>query len=91
LINDVLDLAKIEAGHMGVDYAQVDVKELLTEVVEETQSFALARNLVLRVEVEEGVGTLVSDPLKIHQILLNLVSNALKFTEQGEVKLHQDI
>jgi two-component system, chemotaxis family, sensor kinase CheA len=85
LINDVLDLAKIEAGHMGINYAQVDVKELLTEVVEETQSIALARNLVLRVEVEEGIGTLVSDPMKIHQILLNLVSNALKFTEQGEV------
>jgi two-component system, chemotaxis family, sensor kinase CheA len=85
LINDVLDLTKIEAHRMVVNYSQVDVRELLTSVVEETQSIAIARHLVLRVEVEEGIDFLESNPLKLRQILLNLVSNALKFTEQGEV------
>ena len=85
LINDVLDLSKIEAGQMAFPYSQVDVRELLTSVVEETQSMALAQHLVLRAEVEEGVVSLESNPLKLRQVLLNLVSNALKFTQQGEV------
>lgn len=85
LINDVLDLAKIEAGHMGTNDAQVDVRELLTSVVEQTSSIALARNLVLSVEVAEGIDFIESDALKLRQILLNLVSNALKFTEKGGV------
>ncbi len=85
LINDVLDLSKIEAGRMVVSYSQIDVRDLLTSVVEETQSIAIAHHLVLRAEVEDGIDILESNPLKLRQILLNLVSNALKFTEQGEV------
>ncbi|HEY6541523.1 MAG TPA: histidine kinase dimerization/phospho-acceptor domain-containing protein, partial [Ktedonobacteraceae bacterium] len=85
LINDVLDLSKIEAGRMVLKYSQVDVRELLTSVVEEIGSLALAQHLVLRVEVEEVIDFLESHPLKLRQVLLNLVSNAIKFTEQGEV------
>ncbi len=85
LINDVLDLTKIEAGRMVVNFSQVDVRDLLTSVVEETQSIAIAQQLVLRAEVDEGMDFLESNPLKLRQVLLNLVSNVLKFTEQGEV------
>ena len=85
LINDALDLTKIAAGRMLVNFSQVDIRELLTSVVEETSSIARAQHLVLRAEVEEGVDFLESNPLKLRQILLNLVSNALKFTPQGEV------
>src|SRR5438270_10046403 len=85
LVSDVLDLEKIEAGHMDLAYSQVDVRDLLTSVVEETQSIAIARQLVLRAEVDEGMDFLESNPMKLRQVLLNLVSNALKFTEQGEV------
>ena len=85
LINDVLDLTKIEAHRMVVNYSQVNVRELLTSVVEETQSIAIAHHLILTVEVQEGIEFLESNPLKLRQILLNLISNALKFTEQGEV------
>ena len=63
LINDVLDLTKIDAGRMVVNYSQVDVRELLTSVAEETQSIAIARYLVLRAEVEEGIAFLESNPL----------------------------
>ena len=83
LINDVLDLEKIEAGRMEIIYTQVDVRDLLTWVVEETQS--IAHNLVLRADVEDGVDSLETSQVKLRQILLNLVSNALKFTEQGGV------
>nr|HET6903433.1 ATP-binding protein [Ktedonobacteraceae bacterium] len=85
LINDVLDLSKIEAGRMVLTYSQIDVQELLTSVVEEIQSMANAQHLVLRAEVEDGIDFLESNPLKLRQVLLNLVSNAIKFTEQGEV------
>jgi len=85
LINDVLDLSKIEAGRMVVKHSQVDVKELLTSVLEEIGSMAFAKHLILRAEVEDGIDFLESNPLKLRQILLNLVSNAIKFTEQGEV------
>jgi signal transduction histidine kinase len=85
LINNVLDLSKIEAGRMETAAIEVDVRELLTAVVEETHSLAVARNLVLRAVIEEGVTTLQSDPMKLKQVVLNLVSNALKFTEKGEI------
>jgi PAS domain S-box-containing protein len=87
LINDVLDLSKIEAGRMPLDYRQVKVPELLSLVTKQIQSLAVAHNLDLRAEVGEGVSTLETDQRKLHQILLNLLSNAIKFTEQGAVIL----
>ncbi len=85
LINDVLDLAKIEAGRMDVNNSQVDLRELLPSVVEETHSIAVERKVALQWNVEEGVDTLETDPIKLRQIMLNLISNALKFTEKGSV------
>lgn len=85
LVSDVLDLEKIEAGPMEITYAQVDVPDLIAEVVEEMQSLAIERHLVLRAEVKEGLSSVESNAVKLHQILLNLVSNALKYTKEGEV------
>jgi two-component system, chemotaxis family, sensor kinase CheA len=85
MINDVLDMSKIEAGQIVLDFSQVDVRELLTSVIEEVQPLALVRHLILRTQVEEGIESFETNPTKFHQVLLNLVSNALKFTEQGEV------
>ena len=87
LINDVLDLSKIETGHMVLDFRQVDPRDLLGEVAAEIGSLATKRNLFLRIEVEEGIDCLVTNAVKLRQILLNLVSNALKFTEHGGVTL----
>jgi len=80
LINDVLDMAKIEAGQMDVSYSEIHVKELLSSVVAATQSLATQRKLILTYAVEEGVDQIETDPTKLRQILFNLVSNALKFT-----------
>src|SRR5579859_3036440 len=87
LINDVLDLSKMEAGRMLLDYSWVDVRSLLSEVAAAIGSLAIKRNLFLRIEVEEGLGPLETNQGKLHQILLNLVFNALKFTEHGGVTL----
>ncbi len=85
LINDVLDLAKIEAGRMDINNSDVDLPELLATVVDETRSIAVEQKLTLRWDVEEGISHIETDPIKLRQILLNLISNALKFTEKGSV------
>lgn len=85
LINDVLDLAKIEAGRMDVNNSQVDLHSMLSNVVEETHSIAVEQKVALQWHVEEGIGSIETDPIKLRQILLNLISNALKFTEKGSV------
>lgn len=85
LINDVLDLAKIEAGRMDINVSQVNVAELLSSLVEETQSIAIEQKLTLSSSVAEGIDTIETDPVKLRQVLLNLISNALKFTRQGTV------
>lgn len=87
LVNDVLDIAKIESGRLEVAYSQVNLDTLLSSLVEEVQPLALERQLILRAHVEAGAETIETDPVKLHQILLNLVSNAVKFTEHGEVTL----
>lgn len=87
LINDVLDLAKIEAGRMDVNNSQVDLHELLASVVEETHSIAIERKVSLQSYIEDGVSSIETDAIKLHQILLNLISNALKFTDNGSVTI----
>lgn len=87
LINDVLDLAKVESGRMDVAYKDVDVKELITSVMEETQSLATERGLQFEMAVDERATHLETDEMKLRQILLNLLSNALKFTPQGEITI----
>ncbi|MEO8971947.1 MAG: ATP-binding protein [Ktedonobacteraceae bacterium] len=87
LINDVLDLAKIESGRMDVTDSDVDVKELITSVMEEMQSLATERGLQFKQVVEERASHIETDEMKLRQILLNLVANSLKFTLEGEITL----
>ncbi|MCC6992874.1 MAG: hypothetical protein IT181_27980 [Acidobacteria bacterium] len=85
LINDVLDLSKIEAGHMQLDPEVFDLGDLITGVVSNSQPLAAARGNSIRVRDLAAAGTMCSDRTKVHQVLLNLVGNATKFTERGEV------
>jgi len=87
LINDVLDLSKIEAGHMQLDPEVFDLAELITGVVSTSQPLAAARGNTLHVPDLTAAGTIRSDRTKVHQVLLNLVGNATKFTERGEVRV----
>ena len=87
LINDVLDLSKIEAGRMTVEAIDFDVAAMVDEVVNATGSLVAAKNNRLRLDLADGLGRLHSDELKIRQCLINLVSNAAKFTEGGEIVL----
>ncbi len=88
LINDVLDLAKIESGHMQLKREPLNLRELLADVEASHAPMAQQKGLQQTVEIAPGVPeTLNSDRVRLQQILHNLLTNALKFTEQGEVQL----
>ena len=87
LINDVLDLAKIEAGKMPVYLETFQVTGLLNDIVSTVEPLLARRANTLEVHVGDGVGTMHSDVTKVRQSLLNLLSNAGKFTQQGMITL----
>ncbi len=88
LINDILDLSKIEAGKLEVERTRVDVPQLVREVLELLDGRARERNLTLSAEAEGPIPeTIESDPVRLRQILVNLVGNAIKFTERGGVRI----
>jgi GAF domain-containing protein len=87
LINQVLDLSKIEAGKLELNPESVNLASLIDEVVGTARQLAEQNKNRLVVEAQEKLGMLTVDPMRLRQILLNLLSNACKFTKQGEVKL----
>lgn len=85
LVNDVLDLARIEAAQMGLLPEEVDPAALVEEAVNTARSLVEARGLTLRTECEPGLPRLWVDPTRIRQVLFNLLNNAARFTERGGV------
>jgi len=85
LIDDVLDMAKIEAGKMKLSLDYVEVFSLVDEVCSSIKGLAKQRNNTLQVTVEDDPGSVSVDPVKLRQILINLLSNACKFTENGQI------
>ncbi len=85
LINDILDLSKIEAGKMELDRRSFDLNNLVHEVHEELLPIAETRDLTLLVELPKSPLLIEADQLKLRQILINLMSNAIKYTEKGTV------
>lgn len=87
LINDILDLSKIEAGRVDVVKEAVDLAGLLDECVATVQETLKGREVAITTQVDPAVAEVVSDSLKLRQVVLNLLSNAAKFTEQGEIQV----
>ena len=87
LINQVLDLSKIEAGKLELNPESVNLARLIDEVVGTARQLAEQNKNRLVVEMQDKLGMLTADPMRLRQILLNLLSNACKFTKQGEVAL----
>jgi len=88
LINDILDLAKVESGHFELESIGFDLRALLEKLIEMMASRSQDRGLRLVLEILPDVPSgLVGDPNRLRQILLNLIGNALKFTERGSVTL----
>ena len=87
LINQVLDLSKIEAGKLELHLQTVALEPLFDEVIGTARQLAEQNNNRLVLDTHEGLGAVTIDAMRLRQILLNLLSNACKFTKQGEVKL----
>jgi signal transduction histidine kinase len=87
LINQVLDLSKIEAGKLELNPQTVQLRPLIDEVIDTAGQLAEQNKNRPVLEAQENLGQLTVDPMRLRQILLNLLSNACKFTKQGEVKL----
>lgn len=86
IINDILDFSKIEAGKMEIVNVQYDLGSVLNDVSTMIGIKAEQKGLKLNVRVDENIpGQLVGDPIRIQQIMLNLLNNAVKYTEKGEV------
>ena len=87
LINDVLDLSKIEAGQLQVDHQPVDVHTSIDRVIATMRPLADARGLELVASIPTDLPSILSDRRRLEQILLNLLNNAIKFTEIGRVTM----
>jgi GAF domain-containing protein len=87
LINEVLDLSKIEAGKLDLNPEPINLSRLIDEVVGTAGQLAEKNKNRLVVEAQENIGALSADSMRLKQILLNLLSNACKFTKDGEIKL----
>ncbi len=87
LINDILDLSKIEANQLEVQWEKVNVPELCQNVLTLIKEKAANKGVKLSLELDPHIKTFVADPLRLKQMLLNLLFNALKFTNQGTVGL----
>jgi signal transduction histidine kinase len=85
LINDVLDISKIEAGQLKMNLQPFNLPEVIFKVIETNKPFADKKNLRISVSIDENVNDITSDNLRVQQILLNLVNNAIKFTEIGTI------
>lgn len=87
LINDVLDISKIEAGQLKVDSSPCDMKTAVNKVIQTTQVLADKKGVTLEAEIKPEVGTITSDQRRVEQIILNLMSNAIKFTDKGKIRV----
>ena len=88
IINDILDFSKIEAGKLEVDRVQMHVRDCVEDIGMEMAVQAAAKNLELIVNVDPGVpDRVLGDPQRLRQVLTNLIGNAVKFTQKGEVAI----
>lgn len=88
LVNDLLDLARLETGKLTIESLPLNLKSLVEDIVDSFRPQALARNIDLQLQFKTHLAAnYLSDPVRITQILGNLISNAIKFTEQGKVEV----
>ncbi len=89
IINDILDISKIEAGKLNIEHIGFNMAATITGAVQVMQHKAEEKGLILQASFEENISpVLIGDPYRFKQVLLNMLSNAVKFTEKGSVKIH---
>lgn len=91
LINDILDLSKVEAGKAKVSKERIAITSLIDELISQMQPLAKAKGLQLFVEVTKPLDEIFTDYAKLRQVLTNLLGNAIKFTHEGHITLRLDV
>ncbi|MBF0274136.1 MAG: response regulator [Nitrospinae bacterium] len=88
LINDILDISKIESGHLELEYIDFNIRELIEKTLEIMAMRTHHKGLELLCQIQEDIPLFhIGDPNRLRQIIINLISNAVKFTAKGEIKL----
>ena len=88
IINDILDFSKVEAGMLNLEHIQFNLETTLSDILSTMSRQAHAKNIEINYYLHSDVDELyIGDPLRISQIFINLISNAIKFTEEGEIKI----
>jgi len=87
LINDVLDISKIEAGQLSLSYTYFELRPSIEKTVELVSPLAKKKGIDLRLEIADDVTAVTSDQRRLEQIILNLLNNAVKFTDKGHVRI----
>ncbi|MGE5330011.1 MAG: ABC transporter substrate binding protein, partial [Deltaproteobacteria bacterium] len=89
VVNDVLDYSKIEAGKVELEYTAFDIKEIINEVIDLFGIAAKQKNVKINLKYDKSIPqTLIGDPGKIRQIISNIIGNAVKFTDKGEINVN---
>ena len=92
ILNDILDLSKIEAGKLDIEIIRFDLREVINDLVTLHALKAEQKGVILRSKIDEALPQRVmGDPTRLRQIVINLISNALKFTEQGEINVRLQV
>jgi signal transduction histidine kinase len=91
LVNDVLDISKIEAGQLEINRAPFDLRTSIDKVLALVTPQAQAKHLDLRSNIAADLGSTVGDARRFEQVLLNILGNAIKFTEQGSVAVRAEL
>ena len=92
LINDILDFSKIEAGRMILEYREFSIGSILSELTAFISPLIQKKNLEFQVEVDESLPpTIMGDSVRLHQVILNLLTNAIKFTVKGTIRLNIEV
>lgn len=89
LIDDILDLSKVEAGYLDLEAIPISIAQILADVFSLLEVRAVEKGLRFAFDTEAGLPTtIVTDPMRLRQILINVIGNAIKFTSHGEVRVH---
>lgn len=91
LINDILDLSRIEAGKMELTFDEVNLSELITSVMSTAAGLVKDKSITLHRDLPADLPTVRADAMRIRQVLLNLLSNAAKFTDEGAITVHASV
>lgn len=87
ILDDILDLGKLEEGKLDLESIPMDIRSVVTNVVDILRFKAEEKGLILSADIDDSVPQVIGDPTRLNQILLNLVGNGIKFTEKGEVMI----